>query len=195
MIKLSGVYKLTNIITGDCYIGSSKNIKLRWTNHKCPSTWAQYPNSRMYHDMAQYGLDNFKFEIIEETTPEERKSREQYYIETLNPSYNSNNANGRDLEKYKERCKEWYKAHREEHLYRTKKYNNAHREEMLIKYKEWCKVHREEILGGLKRRNDQLCLYRDEILTINALSHRFHRQGIPHAWLEAKKYLIEMRGE
>lgn len=34
--KISGVYKITNKITGDFYIGSSKNIKRRWYSHKCP---------------------------------------------------------------------------------------------------------------------------------------------------------------
>lgn len=29
-MKISGVYKITNIITNDCYIGSSKDVKRRW---------------------------------------------------------------------------------------------------------------------------------------------------------------------
>ena len=33
MNKISAVYKITNTITGDFYIGSSKNVKKRWTNH------------------------------------------------------------------------------------------------------------------------------------------------------------------
>ena len=39
MNKISGVYKITNNITGDCYIGSSSNIKQRWAAEKSPSTW------------------------------------------------------------------------------------------------------------------------------------------------------------
>ena len=31
--KISGVYKITNTITGDFYIGSSKNVKKRWVEH------------------------------------------------------------------------------------------------------------------------------------------------------------------
>ena len=30
MNKISGIYKITNIITGDFYIGSSKDVKKRW---------------------------------------------------------------------------------------------------------------------------------------------------------------------
>ena len=99
-MKISGVYKITNTITGDFYIGSSVNIKRRWATHKCPSKWNQHPNSKLYKDMAQFGLDNFLFEIIEET--EALKEREQYYIEQLNPNYNDRQANGQDTERIKE---------------------------------------------------------------------------------------------
>jgi hypothetical protein len=54
----------------------------------------------MYQDMTQFGLNNFKFEILEETTM--LKEREQYWIDQLNPNYNRNNANGLDFENYKE---------------------------------------------------------------------------------------------
>ena len=34
--KVSGIYKITNTITGEFYIGSSKNIRQRWYTHKIP---------------------------------------------------------------------------------------------------------------------------------------------------------------
>ena len=33
-MEISGVYKITNTVTNDCYIGSSKNIKRRWRDYK-----------------------------------------------------------------------------------------------------------------------------------------------------------------
>lgn len=42
----------------------------------------------MRADMEKFGLDAFKFEIIEECTVEELKKKETYYIETLKPEYN-----------------------------------------------------------------------------------------------------------
>lgn len=65
-MKICGVYKITNAITGDFYIGSSKDVKHRLANHKCPSNWNEYPNSKMYQDMQKYGLDKFEFKILEE---------------------------------------------------------------------------------------------------------------------------------
>ena len=160
--KISGIYKITNNITGDFYIGSSCNIKQRWASHKCVSAWKLQQNSKLYKDMASYGLDNFTFEIIEKT--DNLKEREQYYIEQLKPSYNNNRAKGLDIERSKEttrrRKKEWYKVNRDEHLTKMKDYYN------------------------------RLCLYNGETLTLNTLSNRFFRLGIAHPTLNAKKYLI-----
>lgn len=100
MNKISGVYKITNKITGDFYIGSSKDIKRRWITHKSPSAWARQSNSKLYKDMMQYGLNNFTFEVIEET--DILKEREQYWIDEYMPSYNSIKANGYDFDRYRD---------------------------------------------------------------------------------------------
>lgn len=59
MEKISGVYKITNTVTNDFYIGSSKDVNKRGANHKCPSTWKKCPNNPMYLDMKKYGIDKF----------------------------------------------------------------------------------------------------------------------------------------
>ena len=102
MEKISGVYTITNTITKDFYIGSSKNIKSRLAVHKCPSTWKKYPNKQLYQDMCKYGLKNFVFEVIAEVESGQLKEKEQQFIEKLKPTYNSCNANGLDTEKFKE---------------------------------------------------------------------------------------------
>ena len=206
MNKVSGVYKITNTITNDFYIGSSKNIKQRWTSHRSSSTWDRCPNSRMYQDMAQYGLNSFKFEIIEETETDNLLEKEQYYIDALNPSYNNYRADGRDIkrcrESHRERCRKWhdahpgytkeyYEAHRDEKLAMKKEYYKNHRNETLDKRKEYYKDHRNEKLTRSKEYYNKLCLYKGETLTLITLSARFRRQGISHATLEAKKYLLD----
>ena len=110
-MKISGIYKITNTITGDFYIGSSKNIKQRWREHKKPSVWKRFSNSPMYHDMQKYGVDKFEFQILEEVEADSLKEKEQQFIETLKPTYNSNNAKGLNIERQKEyqqsdKCKE-----------------------------------------------------------------------------------------
>ena len=172
-MKIAGVYKITNIITGDFYIGSSQNIKHRWAQHKCLSGQKRQPNSKLYKDMASYGLDNFTIEVIEKT--DNLKEREQYWIEQLKPSYNSNRAQGLDTERCKERYKEWYKVNRDKELAKGKDYYYTHRDKRLAK----CKAN-----------YSRLTLYKGKTLTLAALSKRFRKQGIPHPTLNAKKYLI-----
>ena len=101
-MKICGIYKITNTITGDFYIGSSKNVKHRWAHHKIPSSWKKCPNNPMYIDMQKYGVDKFVFEILEEVESDKLKEIEQEFIERLNPTYNNRNANGWDIERYKE---------------------------------------------------------------------------------------------
>ena len=112
-MKICGIYKITNAITGDFYIGSSKDVKHRLADHKCPSRWKIQPNNPMYLDMQKYGLDKFVFEIIAEIEEEKLKEAEQQFIQTLKPSYNNRNANGCDIERIK-------KSRRKSH----KEYNN-----------------------------------------------------------------------
>ena len=161
-MKISGIYKITNTITCDCYIGSSKNINRRWAEHKCQSSWNRFPNNQLYQDMRKYGIENFVFEVIEEAEESFLKEKEQQFIETLKPTYNNRNAKGWDIERRKEYNKEYKKTDK------RKKYNKEYNKE----YK------------------NQLCCYNGEILTLNALYKRFKRQGIPHPQIEAKKYLL-----
>ena len=101
-MKISGIYKITNTVTGDFYIGSSKDVKQRWASHKKPSIWKRCPNNPMYIDMQKYSVDKFEFQVIEEVEAGSLKETEQQFIEMLKPTYNNRNANGLDIERYKE---------------------------------------------------------------------------------------------
>ena len=119
---ICAVYKIINTITGDFYIGSSKNVKHRWAVHKCPSTWKNNPNNPMYLDMNKYGVDKFDFQVVEVVEPEELKVTEQQLIEKVHPTYNNRNANGWDFDKYKEYQKsDKYNKYKKEY---NNKYNN-----------------------------------------------------------------------
>ena len=107
-MKIIGVYKITNTITGNFYIGSSKDVKHRLAKHKCQSTWKNYPNNPMYLDMQRYGVDKFELDILCEVEPEHLKEKEQQLIEKMHPIYNSNRANGLDFERKNKYNKEYY---------------------------------------------------------------------------------------
>ena len=171
MQKICGIYKITNTITGDFYIGSSKDIKSRWAQHKYPSTWNKCPNSQLYQDMRKYSLENFVFEILEEVEIDKLKETEQQFIELLKPTYNNYNAKGLNIERYKKYNKEYEKTDK------CKKYKKEY--EKTDKRKKYRKEY-----------DNQLCCFNGEILTLHTLRTRFRRRGIPHSTQEAKKYLI-----
>ena len=170
-MKICGIYKITNKVTGDFYIGSSKDVKRRWKEHKCQSKWNEQPNNPMYLDMQKYGTDKFVFEILEileVVEPEHLKETEQQFIEKLKPTYNNYRASGCDFERYKEYQKE----------YQIEYYQQNHE-----KRKEYQKEYQKEY-------DSQLCCYNGELLTLCALRARFRKAGIKHSAKEAKKYLL-----
>ena len=179
MNTIIGVYKITNTVTGDFYIGSSKNIKSRWANHKCPSSWNRCPNNQMYIDMQKYGVDKFVFEILAEVEEGFLKETEQKFIELLKPTYNRCNAKGLNIERRKKTKKE-----------SQKKYQKSDKgKESQKKYQKSDKG-KESRRKAVNKYNNQLCFYNNETLTLNALSKRFKRQGLSNPTQEAKKYLI-----
>ena len=172
---ISGIYKITNTITNDFYIGSSKNVKKRWTAHKCQSTWNEHPNNPLYQDMQKYGVDKFSFELLAEVEEDSLKETEQEFIEALKPTYNDRNAKGWNIERQKESNK---KA--------SRKYNKSDKRKKYLK--EYNKSDRQKEYN--KQYQNQLCSFNGETLTLNALSKCFWRQGLSNPTQEAKKYLL-----
>jgi group I intron endonuclease len=180
-MKISGVYKITNTVTNDCYIGSSNDVKRRWKEHKKPSMQKKCPNNKLYQDMQKYGVDKFDFQILANVEVGQLKEAEQQFIEKLQPTYNSNRAKGFDIERRKEykqseKYKEYMKEYRKSEKYKEcqKKYEQSE------KHKECYKEY-----------YNQLCFYNGKILKFGTLCKRFYRAGIEHPMLEAKKYLLD----
>lgn len=171
--KISGIYKIINTITGDFYIGSSKNVKQRWRSHKSLSKWNEYPNNKMYQDMKRYGMDYFVFEILEEVEANKLKEIEQQFIEKLKPTYNNYNANGFNVERRKKSQNEYQKLD---------KYKESH--------KKASKEYYYRNIEKQKQYNNQQCLYNGKTINLAALKMRFQRAGIAHPTIEAKKYLM-----
>ena len=179
MEKISGIYRIINTITGDSYVGSSKDIKRRWIEHKKPSTWKRCSNNYLYHDMQKHGVDKFELQILAEVEAEKLKETEQQFIETLNPTYNSNRAKGWNIERHIERHKE-----------RNREYRKTHKNELKEYHREYRKTHKNELKEYRKKHDNQLCFYNGETITRATLAKRFYRAGIKHPIVEANKYLV-----
>jgi group I intron endonuclease len=96
---MTGIYKITNLLNGDCYVGSSKDIGFRWKCHlTVHSKLGRHHEYHIYRAMRKYGVDNFKFEVLEECEREKLIIKEQYYFDLLNPRYNDIKPDKRPLE-------------------------------------------------------------------------------------------------
>lgn len=90
----SGIYKITNIKTKECYIGQAVDLASRWKDHaKCGLGIDTPAGNKLYKAMQEYGIWNFSWEILEEVPPAQLNEKEKYYIELYdakNFGYNSN---------------------------------------------------------------------------------------------------------
>jgi group I intron endonuclease len=81
-----GIYKITNLQTGMCYIGATVNVHARWAQHKSNAanpTCKEYEKP-LYIAMREYGIDNFSFEVLQECEIDELQTLEQYWIALYN---------------------------------------------------------------------------------------------------------------
>lgn len=94
MIIMIGIYKITNILNDKSYIGQSINIYQRWAEHKYIATHKieRFKNNKFYNAIKKYGLENFSFDILEETSIEKLDEKERFWINYYNSFYNGYNS-------------------------------------------------------------------------------------------------------
>ena len=76
----TGIYRLTNTKTNMSYIGQAVNIGDRWKQHIKCGLGIDTPNNQLYHIMKKDGVENFKFELLEECKREDLNHKEKYWI-------------------------------------------------------------------------------------------------------------------
>ena len=78
-----GIYKITDQLTGETYVGQSKNIQKRWIDHvKCGVGAMPASNAnQLYAGMKRDGAWNFSFELLEACQPEELDQKERQFID------------------------------------------------------------------------------------------------------------------
>lgn len=87
----SGVYRLNNLKTGKCYIGSSINLDRRFSCYFSLTYLKRkvyVGKSAIYSSILKHGYSNFSLDILEYCDPSMSIKREQYYMDNLNPTYN-----------------------------------------------------------------------------------------------------------
>lgn len=84
-----GVYKITNLINGKCYIGQSVQLKTRFCCHR-----KHNEDSLIHRAIRKYGLENFSFEVLMYYDRSDLNLYELLFIQT----FNSQSPNGYNLD-------------------------------------------------------------------------------------------------
>lgn len=94
---VTGIYKITNIKTKECYIGQAIHIKDRFVEHaKCGLGIDTPAGNKLYKAIQEFGLWNFSFEVLEVCPQNQLNEKEKYYIDLYSSydyGYNSTRGN------------------------------------------------------------------------------------------------------
>ena len=93
----TGIYKITNQKTKECYIGQAVDLASRWKDHaKCGLGIDTPAGNKLYKAIQEYGIWNFSWEVLEVCPRDQLNEKEKYYIDlydSKNFGYNSTSGN------------------------------------------------------------------------------------------------------
>lgn len=96
MAIVIGVYRITCLRNNKVYIGSSFNVKKRWSRHRCSLRKGDHHCIRLQRSWNKYGEKEFVFDIVElVSNKNELRNREQYWLDKTkasNPSFGFNSS-------------------------------------------------------------------------------------------------------
>lgn len=76
----TGIYKITEIASGKCYVGQAANLAERWKQHIKRGVGAETPTrNKLYPAMIAAGPENFTFEVVELCDRQLLDEREDYW--------------------------------------------------------------------------------------------------------------------
>ena len=86
---LSGIYCIEHTPSGNKYIGSASNIRSRWGSHRSSLRKGTHYAKFLQRSWNRYGEDQFFFRVIEWCDKSRLIEREQFYIDSYKPKFNS----------------------------------------------------------------------------------------------------------
>lgn len=92
--KKSGVYKITNVLNGNVYVGSAVFFKRRWSLHKSELRKNHHHSPKLQNAWNKYGEEAFEFSVVEELPPikDVLLEREQFWMD-YHDAYGPSNYN------------------------------------------------------------------------------------------------------
>jgi len=77
-----GIYAIRNTVTSRRYVGSSKDIELRWKQHLRKLRGGKHANPILQNAWNKYGEQAFEWLVLEECPEAELCAREQVYLDS-----------------------------------------------------------------------------------------------------------------
>jgi len=139
---MATVYKYLSPDLQECYVGSTTDEDRRKSRHKCGS------NTTSELLFEKYGYDNCSYVVLEVCPLEERRIKEQWWLDHSVGAVNKNKAFLTEDEKFeqeKARKKTHYEANKELYLDRVKGHYEANKEQKKAYAKAYREAHRERI--------------------------------------------------
>ena len=87
-MEKSYVYKICFKSSEDFYVGGAKKYKSRVRNHLCQLRKGKHHNKNLQNMVNTFGIEDLYFVLLEESTMELVREREQYYLDLLKPKLN-----------------------------------------------------------------------------------------------------------
>lgn len=92
---VTGIYKITNTIEHKAYIGQAVDIAARFKQHIKRGLGAETPlKNKLYPALAEFGVENFTFEIVEECDRKDLNEKEKFWIDYYNTKSYGYNVTG-----------------------------------------------------------------------------------------------------
>lgn len=89
--RITGIYCIESIRDRKKYVGMSKDIHMRWAQHRADLRGNIHHNANLQASWNRYGEDNFEFVVLEECGENELREKERQWIHELKEhAYNMN---------------------------------------------------------------------------------------------------------
>jgi group I intron endonuclease len=82
--RITGIYRITNTLTGRHYVGSADSIRARWVQHRMHLRNNSHHSAKLQRSWNKHGAEAFEFAIVQEL-PDRAGiiEREQHWIDAL----------------------------------------------------------------------------------------------------------------
>jgi hypothetical protein len=84
-----GIYRATNTITGECYVGQSRDIDKRWKIHLNRLHLGKHDCKAFQASFNQHGPSAFVWDVLEECHPSDLDLKEKQWMAKIRPALNT----------------------------------------------------------------------------------------------------------